>query len=175
LTLAILDEKTNQHLDVRDTSGRVLGSEFVVMTLHIEKNKASFKANELFIEQPLYVDMREMRFLGYVSLPREIKRGEVLEVGLYWRARSKPQGDYIVAVQLRDAAGRIASEHAARPANGTYPTTQWDAGEVLLDWHDFVLPSDLAAGTFQIGVVLRDAASGAKIGETWISSVSVVN
>ena len=82
-----------------------------------------------------------MRFLGYVPPRETISAGELLQVGLYWRARDKPQGDYIVAVQLRDATGRIAFEHASRPAADAYPTTQWNAGEVLLDWHDFHLPT----------------------------------
>jgi len=109
-------------------------------------------------------------------LPRlqETIPAELLQVGVYWRAREKPRGDYVVAVQLRDANGRVAFEQISRPANGTYPTTEWDAGEVLLDWHDFDLPRDLAIGSYQIFAVLRDAATGIRVGETLISTISVV-
>jgi hypothetical protein len=108
--------------------------------------------------------------------PRQtITPGELLQVGLYRRARAKPRGDYVVAVQLRDANGRVAFEDASRPAKNTYPTTQWDSGEVLLDWHDFNLPRDLALGTYQIEVVLRDGASGASLGETAVATLSVVD
>ena len=51
----------------------------------------------------------------------------------------------------------------------------WTVGEVLLDWHDFDLPRDLAIGSYQIVVVLRNADTGVTLGETFISPLSVVN
>ncbi|MBI5035485.1 MAG: DUF2079 domain-containing protein [Chloroflexi bacterium] len=146
-----------------------------IASVHVEKNKSSFTASELQIEQPLFVDMGEMRFIGYVPASQEIQRGEQFSIGLYWRARAKPQGDYVAVVQLRASNGQVAFEHSARPANGSYSTTEWDAGEVLLDWHDFSIPASLAPGTYQIGVSLRDSVSGKALGETVISSISVVN
>ena len=149
-------------------------AEIKIAMIRVEKNKSSFTASQLNIPQPLFVDMREMRFMGFVPPRARIAPGEILQVGLYWRAREKPRGDYVVAVQLRDSAGRVAFEHSARPAADTYPTTQWDAGEVLLDWHDFLLPGDLARGDYHIFVLLRDAASRAVMGETAISKIQVL-
>jgi len=77
--------------------------------------------------------MREMRFLGYVPPRETVSPGEVLRLGLYWRARGKPRGDYTVVVQLRDRLDQVAFEHATQPAAGTYPTSLWDVGEVLLE------------------------------------------
>ncbi len=47
-----------------------------------------------------------------------------------------------------------------RPANGTYPTTDWNSGEVLLDWHDWILPSSTAQGRYRLVVTLTDPAGG---------------
>jgi uncharacterized membrane protein len=135
---------------------QVREQEIALARVRVEKNKASFTASELYIEQPLQVDMREMRLLGFAPRRDTIAPGESLSIGAYWRAREKPRGDYLVAIQLRDAAGDIAFEHATKPANDAYPTPQWDAGEVLLDWHDFILPRDLAPGAYQIFIVLRE-------------------
>ncbi len=172
ITAALYDPANSRRADARDAVGRSL-DEIVIGTIHITKDKSSVTASQLSIEQPLFVDMREMRFLGYVPPRATITPGELLQVGLYWRARGKPQGDYVVAVQLRDAAGHVAFEHASRPANGTYPTTAWDAGEVLLDWHDFTLPNDLAAGEYAIYVLLRDA-DNSTLGEVRLITISVV-
>ncbi|MCX7839510.1 MAG: DUF2079 domain-containing protein, partial [Anaerolineae bacterium] len=157
-----------------DQQGNPLGTEVEFVRVHVTKNKNSFTASDLYLVNRIAVDMREIRLLGYVPPRTTITPGELLQVGLYWRAREKPRGDYIVAVQLRDGAGRIAFEHTARPANNTYPTTEWDAGEVLLDWHDFHLPSDLPIGEYQIFVALRDASTSTSVGETWIASLLVV-
>jgi uncharacterized membrane protein len=155
-------------------NGDSLGTDAGIASVTIVKNKESILASDLWIEQPLYVDMQEMRFIGYVPIPTTLHAGDTLSVGLYWRARAKPAGDYVVAVQLRDAMGQTAFEQTARPANGTYPTTEWNAGEVLLDWHDFVLPRSLAVGEYQIYAVLRDNAGTRVLGEVRIARLSVV-
>ena len=173
ITMSLYDPASDDYASAHDAAGKPL-SEVVVGIVRVEKDKSSVTASQLQIEQPLFVDMGELRFIGYVPPREKITPGELLQVGVYWRAREKPRGDYVVAVQLRDAAGRVAFERSARPANGAYPTTQWDAGEVLLDWHDFDLPRDLAIGSYGIFAVLRDAATGTRLGETLISTISVV-
>ncbi|MBI5652591.1 MAG: DUF2079 domain-containing protein [Chloroflexi bacterium] len=153
---------------------QVREQEIELTRVRVEKNKSSFTARELYIEQPLQVDMREMRLLGFAPTRETLTPGELLSIGVYWRAREKPRDDYLVAIQLRDASGNRAFEHAARPANDAYPTTQWDAGEVLLDWHDVNVPRELAPGAYDIWVILRQAATHRVIGESRIVSLSVV-
>jgi uncharacterized membrane protein len=172
--VAVPSARAEGGLIARDAQGQPLGDEAEIATVQIAKNKKPFAASEVHIVQRLAVDMGELRFIGYVPPRETIAPGELLQVGVYWRARAKPRGDYVVAVQLRDATGRVAFEQSSRPANGTYPTTLWDAGEVLLDWHDFDLPRDLPVGRYQIFALLRDAATGVRVGETLISTISVV-
>ncbi len=150
---------------------QVREQEIELAHVRVEKNKSSFTASELYIEHPLQVDMREMRLLGFVPPRETMAPGELMQLGLYWRARAKPQGDYTVAIQLRDRIGKIAFEHAARPANDAYPTPTWNAGEVLLDWHDFDLPREVAPGEYQIFIALRERQ--AILGQTLIANVIV--
>jgi hypothetical protein len=174
ITVGARSVENDKELPATDEQGNALGTQPVIGSVRIEKNKNSFLASELWwIEQPLYVDMREMRFLGF-ALPRNtIHPGALLSVGLYWRARGKPQGDYLVVVQLRDAGGRVVFERASRPAQNTYLTTQWDAGEVLLDWHDLSLPDSIPEGEYQLLVLMRDAGTGQTVGETPIAPVTI--
>ncbi len=173
VTLSVSEKGTDQNPSARDFNGSLLGAEIALGTIRIEKNKHSFQASMLQIENPLYVDMGEMRFLGSVPPRVSISPGELFQIGLYWRARGKPQGDYIVAVQFVDKAGSIAYEEASRPAKGLYPTTLWDAGEVLLDWHDFTLPKDMTHGGYEIWVLLRDLATQCTLGRVPVSGISV--
>lgn len=142
-------------------------------TFQVNKNKNSFTASDLQIPQPLFVDMAEMRFLGFEPMPALIAPGELMQIGLYWRARVKPQSDYLAIVQLRDVSGRIAFEQSARPANGVHPTRAWNAGEVLLDWHDFNIPSDLAPGAYDLVALLRDASTTRVVGEARLATIQV--
>lgn len=174
LTVAVCEQVRTECLLAYDQQGKVLSTEVEFARVHITKNKNSFTASDLYLINRLAVDMRELRLIGYEPPRATITPGELLQVGLYWRAREKPRSDYLVAVQLHDSTGRIAFEHTARPANNTYPTTQWDAGEVLLDWHDFHLSSDLPLGAYQIFVALRDAVTHTPVSQTWIASLLVV-
>lgn len=158
----------------RDSQGASLGTEIDIKSISVVKNTKSFTASEIWIEQRYYVDMGEMRLLGFKPLPESARVDQVLPLGLYWRARNKPQSDYVVVVQLRDESGRTVVEHAARPANGTYPTTEWNTGEVLLDWHDVMLPKDMKAGTFQVVVSMKDALSTRVLGEAAIAKIQVL-
>ncbi|MBI5649170.1 MAG: DUF2079 domain-containing protein [Chloroflexi bacterium] len=168
LSVGVQSKTTRDYLAMQGRAEEIFLTAFTV-----QKNTASFTASQLKIEMPLFVDLGEARFLGSTFLPEKIAPGDTIVIGLYWRARVKPRGDYFVAVQVRDSAGRIAAEHHARPANGAYPTTRWVAGEVLLDWHDVILPSALAPGAYTLHVALSDAASGAVLGETMFAKISI--
>lgn len=165
VTGALYDPAREKYLPVTDRAMRSFGDQASIGTLWIEKNKSSVPASQLHIEQPLFVDMQEIRFLGSTATQDTIAPGELFQVGLNWRARSKPRGDYVVSVQLRDAKNRVVYEETARPAAGAYPTTEWDEGEVLLDWHDLTIPTTFAPGEYQIVIVLRDAATRQQLGE----------
>jgi hypothetical protein len=174
LGLAVYRKAQDDVLEISDTLGTNLGTEVKIATVPIIKNKNSFIASEIGIEQPYFVDMGEMRLLGFKPLPVNIQAGQVLSIGLYWRARGKPQSDYRVIIQLRDLYGRVVVEHSARPANNTYPTTEWNAGEVLLDWHDLNLPSEMDAGSYPMVVILQDAVTAHILGETTIRQIQVL-
>lgn len=165
ITVALYDPSQDRYLTIRDKDMKLVGDQVSLGTVQVEKNKSNVVASQLLIEQPLFADIQEMRFLGYVPPQTVIAPGEVLQLGLYWRARAKPHGDYRVSVQLRDANSRVAFEQSARPAADSYPTTLWDEGEVLLDWHDVTIPSSLTPGEYQIFVVLQDAVTQIQIGQ----------
>ena len=175
LTVAIFDKEKRTYLEVATSADSRSKTELAIASLSIQKNKSSISARQLQIEHPLFVDMDEMRFLGYAPLSDKFSPGELVQVGLYWRARERPRSDYVVAVQLRDEEDKVVYEHANRPANDTYPTSLWDAGEILLDWHDFILPENIADGDYQIFVVLRETATQRVLGQTPISKISVTH
>ncbi len=172
LTVSVCDAR-EQCLRAHEATGADRGDEPMLATVRIEKDKSSITASQLPIEFPYFVDMGELRLLGYAGLPTQGFTGETLPLGIYWRARSKPRGDYAVAVQLRDASGRVALEESARPAGGTYPTAEWDEGEVLLDWHDLAIPPNFKTGEYQMVVILRAVAGQITLGETRVGAVAV--
>jgi hypothetical protein len=97
-----------------------------------------------------------LQLLGF-DLPREqVNPGETLEVALYWKALRDVADDYVVVVELSDAQGRVWAREESRPAYGDYPTTKWDEGEVIRDWHEPVVDA-VPPMENQLGWLLGDS------------------
>jgi len=171
LVVGVWNPDAHSSLDASDADGKPLGIRPVISAVQVKRNTESLLASFLTIDQPFYVDMGEIRLLGSTLLPRQMAPGEELQVGLYWRARAKPRGDYLVTTQLRDAVGRVWAEHTGRPAAGAYPTTRWQAGEVLLDWHDLVVPMGFSSEEYKVAVILRDATNQEELGRAEIEPI----
>lgn len=156
-----------------DANGVSLGTGIVLPPIRIEKNRSSVTASELQMGERLYVDMREMRLLGFELARRDYQIGDIVQLGLYWRARTQPQGDYLVSVQMRDSTGRVAFETLGRPAQNTYPTPNWSAGEVLLDWHDWQIPLTIQAGTYTLRIALIDSSDHKVLGQADLAALTL--
>jgi len=85
----------------------------------------------------------EIMLIGY-RLSGEIRGGEPLTVTLYWQATGTPAGDYVVFIHLLDteATGQplILAQDDRPPRYGRYPTSAWQAGEVIPDEHVLIIP-----------------------------------
>lgn len=178
LVVGVYDSESGQNLPVDDSNQQVLEGGTAVAPLHIEKDKSNITAAQLQekfpVEQVYFVDMNEIRLIGYSLISDQVVPGDTLQVGLYWRPRAKPQGDYAVSVELCDPSDKCVLQQSSRPAAGTYPTTEWAAGEVLLDWHDLALPSSSAIGEYTVRVTLSDTNNGRQLGAASIGAIRVV-
>jgi 4-amino-4-deoxy-L-arabinose transferase-like glycosyltransferase len=63
---------------------------------------------------------------------------------LAWQAETEMEKDYTAFVHLTDPEGNVLAQLDRPPAG--YPTTDWRAGEVVIDQYTIVLPDDLAQG-----------------------------
>lgn len=160
ITVRLCSVENEQCLNAREGTGGALGSEPVVGTLQVGKDVSPVPIQPPAITHPLRRNMGDLELLGYTPEFSQAAPGDNLSVGLLWRAVRKPSMDLQVVLQLRDQAGIVSIEQAVSPADGTYPTTEWTAGEALLDWHDLILPATVAAGNYQVLLFLRDTRGG---------------
>jgi hypothetical protein len=74
------------------------------------------------------------------------KAGEIV---LQWQALRKPAADYTMFVHVVDASGQLVAQDDSPPKGGSYPTSLWDAGEVVDDAHPLTAP---AGATLELGL-----------------------
>ena len=101
----------------------------------------------------------QIELLGY-DVAQE---GGALTVTLHWRAQQIPQADYTVFVHLLDTGDEAISQHDGQPQDGAYPTSIWDAGEVVVDEHGLTLPPDLPPGDYGLRVGLYRLETGERL------------
>ena len=87
------------------------------------------------------------------------QKGQPLAITLFWRAERDLKSDHTVFVHLVDEHGRLLAQHDGKPANGNYPTFEWEADDLVPDKHVVQLPRDMLPGDYRVLVGMYDPVS----------------
>jgi 4-amino-4-deoxy-L-arabinose transferase-like glycosyltransferase len=98
---------------------------------------------------------------GYTLDPERTAPGGTLDLTLAWRATGPNDVRYMVAAELRDAAGAAVASTQGEPACGALPTDDWPTGEIVVDAHRLAVSSDAPPGVYHVTVQLLPAEGGA--------------
>ncbi|MFC2015322.1 DUF2723 domain-containing protein [Chloroflexota bacterium] len=101
----------------------------------------------------------QIELVGYDVVHQD---GELV-VTLHWRGIQPPAANYTVFVHLLDADGSTISQHDGQPQGGAYPTSVWDADEMVVDEHTVPLPPGLVPGAYRLRVGLYSAETGERL------------
>jgi hypothetical protein len=170
LDVAVYDAQTSARLPALDDEGRITGQSERLGSLQILKFEvpAQVQPQTLVAEGDLAPGLR---LLGYDLALREVEPGSAVRVALYWQALEDLENDYVLSLELRDQVGRSQVQHEERPVDGTYPTTEWEKGEVVRDWHDLSVPSDTPPGEYELVVTVigdESVRGGASLGRVTV-------
>ena len=106
----------------------------------------------------------QVRLLGYDLSSTNLETGGTLHLILYWQALTRMDRSYTVFTHLLDAQNKVWGQKDNVPMNGTYPTTVWLAGEVIVDPYDISIHPDAPSGRYLIEIGLYDAETGRRLG-----------
>jgi hypothetical protein len=108
---------------------------------------------DLTLSNPVLATLGEqVRFLGYDLEAESLHAGETVSFTLYWQALSPMPFSYSVFTHLLDPLDQVLAQKDGVPREGTYPTTQWQTGEVIADVYRFVIPPDIPPGRYPLEV-----------------------
>jgi len=94
----------------------------------------------------------KIALLSMKSSATELVPGGQLGVNLRWQALARLDEDYTIFIQVLDSQDNIVGQVDSWPVQGTYPTSQWPAGEVIVDTHVVQLKSSMAPGNYRLQV-----------------------
>jgi hypothetical protein len=85
-----------------------------------------------------------------VDAPHQIQAGQNLSLRLYWQTTAKLEENLTVFVQLLNADGVLVAQKDNEPGEGLYPTSIWEAGQVVSDPYLIPLPVELPSGSYEL-------------------------
>jgi 4-amino-4-deoxy-L-arabinose transferase-like glycosyltransferase len=108
------------------------------------------------------------------------RTGNTIALTVYWGSIAETREDYTVFVHLVGAFNPVTqspvwAQDDARPGRGSYPTTRWQAGEVIVDDYRLVLPADVLGGEYQIEIGMYILKTGARVRLTDANGVPMEN
>lgn len=119
------------------TAGCVLG-EVAINGVPLPRDAANFEDKIALLEVDVPADL--------------LQPGGRLPVQLRWQALANMTEDYTVFLQVLNDQDQIVGQVDAWPRQGTYPTSQWQPGEIIVDPYEIQLAGDLPPGGYRLQV-----------------------
>ena len=152
-------------LDLTDpvTGQRLLERDLVISKLNIEGRGREFTVPTT-IQNPLRANLaNRVSLLGYDVAQTSIKPGSVLHLTLYWQAQATTETGYTVFTHLLYKDGQIWAQKDSVPMQGTYPTTSWLPGEIIVDEYEITVRSEAAPGEYVLEIGMYNAITGERL------------
>ena len=143
-------------------SGRAVGAAVGLSELQVEA--VDRRTIVPPIEHPWQANLGDcIEFLGYDLDRTTVEAGGTLHLTLYWRALAEMETSYTVFTHLLDGTNRMRGQRDNPPVNGTYPTTLWVPGEVVVDPYAIEVDGDAPSGTHAIEIGLYVPETGQRL------------
>ncbi|HXV43597.1 MAG TPA: hypothetical protein VEC96_11090, partial [Anaerolineae bacterium] len=104
----------------------------------------------------------QITLLGY-DKPAVGGQRSAVNFTFYWRAETIPSADYTTFLHLRNAANETVAQKDSPPAAGRYPTTLWDAGEIIVDEISLPLNGEAPPGRYTPVIGLYNLTTGERL------------
>jgi hypothetical protein len=98
----------------------------------------------------------KVELLGYDLDRQEARPGETIHLTLVWRCLDEMDIAYTVFTHLLDAGEQVRGQKDNPPVGGSYPTTLWVSGEVVVDEYAIEIQADAPPGAHVIEVGMYD-------------------
>ena len=157
--VGFIDEVADQRLPAFGPDGTQLTTNFVAA---IKVAPTAYSTPP--IEHPVNYRLGDqIELIGYDLQPSQVQPGQSARLRLYWRTVKPPELNYTVFVHVPLRAAEFLAQADSPPQAGAYPTTFWDAGEVVSDEHVIAIGAAAQAGQYPIVVGLYNAIDGTRL------------
>ncbi len=177
-------QSTDARLALVDDADRFAGTT-VPLTLTLARAETLPDPGMFEIRQRLDLELNAgLSLLGANLDTTQIRPGEPVYLTLFWQAHQDrtaiPSGqhtDYSVGLYLQNVGGDDISLYNGAPVHGTYPTSLWVQGEVVVDRYNPRLPllaADAAPGDYPLALTLTDPDGEGGLDPTILGTLTLI-
>ena len=137
------------------------------------------------LPNPLRLQFNDsIELLGYDVSDLSVEQGATIDFTLFWQGLEAIDTDYVVFAQIVDlnTQTRYAGSDSM-PANWTRPTSTWEIGELIEDYHELRVSEDAPSGVYalimgmyqnQDGVISRSSISGSSWDFVHLTNIRII-
>jgi len=129
--------------------------------------------DSLGIQASLNLHAADLSLIGASIEETSLSRPNFARLTLFWQSLSDSPASLTVRVRMLDARGVVAAEIATSPTGGSYPTSLWQANEIVRDIYAFWLAPDFEPGVYSVQVQV-ESDGGQVVPDTRIGEVEVI-
>ena len=155
--VGLYDQDRGQPFPVLGENGSPVATAVTLEALTVGKAAVPPSTASLGIPNPLQARVGDQfAFLGFDVSQRVLNPGQSAHVSLYWQTMAKPDKDYLVSTYLVDEGGKVWSQSSRQALDGDYPTSLWQAGQVVRDRFNLVVDPEAPRAVYELRVGLYD-------------------
>jgi hypothetical protein len=176
LEAGLYSQNADTRVAVVDDEGGFSGTT-VPLTVTVTRADTPPDASRLGIHQRLNLETGTgLTLLGANLDTRDARPGESVHLTLFWRS-GRQQEDYTVHLTLNALAGERFDLYRDAPVHGTYPTSRWQEGEIIVDRYSLRLPlaaTDAAPGDYALELNLTEPDGERALDSVELGTVKLV-
>jgi hypothetical protein len=113
------------------------------------------------------------RLLGYrIPTGSPLRPGDKIKLYLYWQSVVPVTEDFTVFVHLLDSKGALLAQQDSAPRGGTFPTSIWEPGEIIVDPFILTIPPDAPPGNYVFEIGMYHWPDGKRLSMTGLDNAT---
>ncbi|MFN2131554.1 MAG: 6-pyruvoyl-tetrahydropterin synthase-related protein [Anaerolineae bacterium] len=173
--IAVFERETWRGLNVLDGEGRVTGVTKRIGPVEVVAPRRPPAIAALEFDRAIERQATPaLRCLGTTQSRRTAQAGDALDITVFWQATAPPTDDYTLSIALALADGTTTLSNNLPLGRREYPTSRWEAGEIVRSPHRLRIPATIAGGAYAIEGTLLDGGEQPASAPLELGTISIM-
>ena len=120
--------------------------------------EVEFELGKVIIERGATQPKGDLRLVDYSIASRDLTVGDAMLFTTLWHSGNTPTDGVTATVSFTDSNNNLVFAKDLLPSGDDYTPDKWNRNELILYPQAIIVPPDLAAGAYRVGITLNNGA-----------------